>query len=123
MKRPRRDGAAGPAAVLHHDLLAEHAGHLLGNDARHCVVAAAGRKRHHQRDRTRGIILRCNRQRAGEYRCERRSGDSKATVHQSLLRLSHTNGQNREARRGLSPFRVIRVGVSISRRSVSGAAT
>src|SRR5215471_3519370 len=71
----RRDRATSAAAVLHHDLLAERAGHLLGNDTRQRIVAATGGKRHHQRDRTRGIILRPDRQRAGENRCERRNRD------------------------------------------------
>ena len=56
--RARRDRAAGAAAVLDHDLLAERLAHLLGDDARHHVVAAAGRVGHDQRDRPVGIVLR-----------------------------------------------------------------
>ena len=37
-----RDRAAGAAAVLDHDLLAERRAHGIGDDARHHVVAAAG---------------------------------------------------------------------------------
>ena len=54
----RRDRAAGAALVLDHDLLAERAAHLLGDDARHHVVAAAGRIGNDQRDRPRRIVLR-----------------------------------------------------------------
>jgi hypothetical protein len=38
---PGRDRAAGAAAVLDHDLLAERRSHGIGDDARHGVVAAA----------------------------------------------------------------------------------
>src|SRR5262245_24315360 len=86
--RPRRDGAAGAAAVLHYDLMTEPAGHLLGNDARQRIVAAAGGKGHHQHDRTCGIVLRCDRRRGGENRCERRSRDGKTAVHHSPLALN-----------------------------------
>ena len=60
----RRDGAAGAAAVLDHDGLAEARAHPLGDDARDHVVAAAGRVGHDQRDRV-GRIIR----RAGCRRC------------------------------------------------------
>ena len=52
----RRDGAAGAAAVLDHDGLAEPRAHPLGDDARDHVVAAAGRVGHDQRDRARRIV-------------------------------------------------------------------
>ena len=54
----RRDRAAGAALVLDHDLLAERLAHLLGDDARHHVVAAAGGVRNDQGDRPRRIVLR-----------------------------------------------------------------
>ena len=54
----RRDGAAGAAAVLDHDGLAEARAHPLGDDARDHVVAAAGRVGHDQRDRTGRIVRR-----------------------------------------------------------------
>ena len=54
----RRDGAAGAAAVLDDDLLAERLAHLVGDDARDGVVAAAGRIGHDQRDRAGRIVLR-----------------------------------------------------------------
>ena len=52
----RRDGAAGAAAVLDHDGLAEARAHPLGDDARDHVVAAAGRVGHDQRDRVGRIV-------------------------------------------------------------------
>src|SRR5262249_40377247 len=114
----RRDRATSAAAVLHHDLLAERAGHLLGNDTRQRIVAAAGGKRHHQRDRTRGIILRPDPQRAGGNRCERRNRDrcrsrtgaQQSHGHQlcSLLRERRERPRRRRAeqRDELTPFHV-----------------
>ncbi len=64
--RARGDRAAGAGAVLDDDVLAERLAHLLGDDARHHVVAAAGGVRHHQRDRPGRIILRRCRGRDGE---------------------------------------------------------
>ena len=54
----RRDRAARAALVLDHDLLAERPAHLLGDDARHHVVAAAGGVGNDQGDRPRRIVLR-----------------------------------------------------------------
>jgi hypothetical protein len=56
--RPCPDGAAGAAAVLDHELLAERPAHVLGNQARQDVIGAPRRKRHHDGDRTRRIDLR-----------------------------------------------------------------
>ena len=67
----RRDRAARAALVLDHDLLAERLAHLLGDDARHHVVAAAGRIRDDQRDRPRRIVLR-----GGARRCEQGEAES-----------------------------------------------
>jgi hypothetical protein len=53
-----RHRAAGAAAIVDHDLLAERLAHALGDRARQRIVAAAGRKRHHQRDRADRIGLR-----------------------------------------------------------------
>ncbi len=64
--RPRRGRAAGAGAVLDHDLLAERLAHLLGRDAREQIVAAAGRVRHDQGDRTVGVVLRVG----GDVRCK-----------------------------------------------------
>ena len=46
-----RDAAAGAGAVLDHHRLLEDFLHLLGEDARHHVARAAGRKAEDQRDR------------------------------------------------------------------------
>jgi hypothetical protein len=58
--RRRRDPdiAAGAAAVLDHELLAELASELLRHDAGDDVGRAAGRERHHQADGLGGIGLR-----------------------------------------------------------------
>ena len=48
--RGRADVAAGPAAVLDHDLLAQVPGHPRGDETRHEVGRAAGRERHDERD-------------------------------------------------------------------------
>src|SRR5262249_6649029 len=47
---PRRNRAAGAAAILDDDLLAEHLAHAVGGAARHGVVAAAGGVGNDQRD-------------------------------------------------------------------------
>ena len=44
------DHAAGAADVLDDDLLAQHLGQPLGDNAGEHIGAAAGRKAHHQRD-------------------------------------------------------------------------
>ena len=88
----RRDRAARPALVLDHDLLAERLAHLLGDDARHHVVAAAGRIRHHQRDRARGIVLR------RDTRGHERDAESSRNVHrQSAHSLTRASAQNETA--------------------------
>jgi len=53
----RADIAAGAGPVLHQDLLPKRLAHALADQARHDVVAAARRERHHQRDRPRGISV------------------------------------------------------------------
>ena len=53
------DHAAGAADVLDDDLLAERLRHAVLDDARDRIGRAAGRERHHERDRTAGIGLRC----------------------------------------------------------------
>ena len=55
--RARPDRAAGAAAVLDHDRLAERLAHLLGHDPPHDRGRAAGWERHHQRDRAGRIVL------------------------------------------------------------------
>ena len=71
--RAAADGAAGAAAVVDHDRLAEHLAHLVGDDAPDDGGAAAGRERHDQRDRPVGIVLRAGgRCRQGEPRQQRR---------------------------------------------------
>jgi len=50
------DDAAGTAAVFHHDGLAEQRAHLVGEQPRHRVDAAAGREADHQPHRA--IVLR-----------------------------------------------------------------
>ena len=52
------DHAAGAADVLDDDLLAERLRHAVLDDARDRIGRAAGRVRHHERDRTAGIGLR-----------------------------------------------------------------
>ena len=54
----RAGGAAGARDVLHHDLLTERARHMVRRDAGGDVGAAAGRKRHDERDGARRIGLR-----------------------------------------------------------------
>ncbi len=56
--RTRADDAGTGAAVFDHDGLAEPGAEPVGHDARHGVVAATGRKRHHQRDGLGRIVLR-----------------------------------------------------------------
>ena len=53
----RPDGTAGPGAVLDHELLAERLAHMLGDEPRQNIVAAAGGERHHHGDRPGGIDL------------------------------------------------------------------
>jgi hypothetical protein len=84
----RRDRAAGAALVLDHDLLAERAAHLLGDDARHQVIAAAGRVGNHQRDRPRRIVLARGRHR-GEQRNTRRKQHGTFRHHASSRRHDH----------------------------------
>ena len=55
--RARADDAGAGAAVLDHHGLAEAGAQPVGHDARHGVVAAAGRERHHQRDGLGRIVL------------------------------------------------------------------
>ena len=50
------DDAAGAAAVLHHDGLAEQRAHLVGEQPRHRIDAAAGREADHQPHRA--VVLR-----------------------------------------------------------------
>src|SRR6266478_3834721 len=57
--RPNRaGGAAGAGDVLHYDLLAQGARHVVRDDAGGNVGAAAGRERHDERDRASRIGLR-----------------------------------------------------------------
>ena len=51
----RADGASAAALVVHHQRLAQGLGHARRNRARHDVGGAAGRKRHDQAHRARGI--------------------------------------------------------------------
>ena len=53
--RARRDRAAGAAAIVDDDLLAERLAHLVGDAARRGAGAAAGRERNDERDRARRI--------------------------------------------------------------------
>ena len=53
----RADHAGSAGAVFHHHGLTQLLGELLGVDARHAVDRAAGRMRHHQRDRALRISL------------------------------------------------------------------
>ena len=55
--RAGRDGAAGAAAIVHHDLLAERLAHPVRHHAAERIIAAAGRERHHHGDRPRRIGL------------------------------------------------------------------
>ena len=74
----RAGGAAGAGDVLHDDLLAERARHVVGGDARGDVGRAAGRKRHDQRDRAGRIGLR-----AGDPRGERNGGSARGEMQKS----------------------------------------
>ena len=69
------DHAAGAAAVLDNDLLAERSGELLTDESAHGVNAAAGRVRHDQGDRPCWIVLR---DRRTELCTERSRGDGGA---------------------------------------------
>ena len=51
------ESAAGAADVLHHDLLAEHLRHRLGDEAGHGVGGAARRERHDDGDRAGRVVL------------------------------------------------------------------
>src|SRR5262249_16782167 len=83
--RPRRDGAAGAAAILYHDLLAERFAHLVRDYAPERIVAAAGRKRDDKRHRPGGIGL------GGggawsERRCEGADGNEEGTPSHLVFR-------------------------------------
>ena len=71
----RRDGAAGAAAVLDHDRLAEHGTHLFRDHARDEIVAAARRIRDHKRDRPRRIVLRARRARERDAADDQQTND------------------------------------------------
>ena len=55
------DGAGRPAAVFDDELLAERAPHVLAQQPRKNVIAAARRERHHDGNGTRGVRLRLRR--------------------------------------------------------------
>ena len=74
---PGADHAAGAAAIVDDDRLAQRMRQPVGDDARHRVDAAAGRERHDQRDRTGGIALRAG----AERRQQKRDGARRAPSH------------------------------------------
>ncbi len=57
----RRNRAAGAAAIVDDDRLAQHLAHLVGDITQRDAGAAARRERDHERDRSLGIGLRCRR--------------------------------------------------------------
>jgi hypothetical protein len=62
----RAGGAAGTGDILDEELLPERAGELVSDDAAGDVSRPAGGERHHDRDRTRRIILRLRAGNAGQ---------------------------------------------------------
>ena len=75
----RADVAAGARPVLDHDVLSERLAHALADEARHDVVAAARRERHHQRDRPRGINVGALRVHGEHRRYQRQQGEGRAS--------------------------------------------
>jgi hypothetical protein len=76
----------GAGAVLDHELLAERLTHVLSEESRQDVVAAAGRERHHDGNRAARIDLRCGRiggacMRCNEANDECRRGSRKSRSH------------------------------------------
>jgi hypothetical protein len=88
-RRARRIAHAGVAAgadlVLDDELLAEFFRQLLPDQPRHHIDRAAGRERHDDPDRLRGILL--GGRRSGERQQRKRRKTAKDRVHGFLLRL------------------------------------
>ena len=72
--RVHADDAAGAAAVVDHDGLAEARGQRRAQHARDGADRAAGRERHDQADRFRRIVVGAGRRRAREQRAEQQQG-------------------------------------------------
>ena len=73
--RARADDAGAGAAVLNHHGLAEAGAQPVGHDARHGIVAAAGRERHDQRDVLGRIVLGCLLRLRRQHGADQRGGD------------------------------------------------
>ena len=82
------DGAGRPAAVFDDELLTKRAPHVLAQQPRQNVVAAARRERHHDGDGTRGVGLRARRasrgREHGARREQRRRQNGRALAHSFL---------------------------------------
>ncbi len=85
--RAGRDRAAGAAAVVDDDLLAEDFAHLVGDAARRGAGAAAGRERNHQGDRPRGIALRGRRPGCSKQADCAGEGGYRPTAHRGVSML------------------------------------
>jgi hypothetical protein len=88
-----RSSVAGRSPhVRHQAAQIHHAARRSGRVAARGAGAARRTDAAHRgsRDRTCGIILRRDWQRAAENRCERRSSNNEAREHQPLLKLSHS---------------------------------
>ena len=105
--RARRDRAARAAAVLDHDLLAEHRAHLVGGDTRHDVVAAAGRVGHHQRDRPVGVVALRRGRRCGRHGPSKSQQGQAPSARRHALRSSIRPGYWLPAAGYCRAFRVI----------------
>jgi hypothetical protein len=82
---PRAQCAGGAGTIVDHELLAERAAHVLSQHARHHVVAAAGRERHHDHDRAGRIGLRCRVSSSARNACNKQHGNGAVLLPHWLL--------------------------------------
>ena len=81
----RRDVAAAAAAVVDDDRLLQRLGNLRGDRPDHHVGAAAGRKRHQERDRARRIAVGLRgRDRCGREPSRDRAGQGESCFHDAI---------------------------------------
>ena len=85
--RTGRNRAAGAAAIVDDDLLAERLAHLVGNAARGGAGAAARGERDHQGDRARGVALRRGGRRRRQHADDAEQGKQRPTAHLGVSNL------------------------------------
>ena len=88
-----RDIAAGAGPVLDDERHAEQLLHLLADDAGEHVARAAGRERHHQRDRPARIVGRARRRGPSQGQTGRQHGEARETRHTSRVAGEDFHGE------------------------------